>query len=75
MTITLWKFTGPFQNLLTLEKSVALILVLRSLYNKANDPLFNSLRKSGIEAQVQFTSKAMENARVTSLTIHLREKD
>lgn len=50
MTITLWKFTIPFQNLPTLEKSVALILVLRivrnqmfgspdlSLYNKANDP-------------------------------------
>ena len=29
MTITLWKFTRPFQNLLTLETSVALILVLR----------------------------------------------
>ena len=137
MTITLWKFTRPFQNLLTLEKSVVLILVLckkpdvwvtwpvtvksrkvttekykmglrrlspfrkRSLpfwtvdatignqafchdrcnilsglkYNKANDPFFNSHRKSNVEAQVKFTSKAMEMARVTSPVIHLREKD
>ena len=37
-----------------------------SLYNKANDPFFNSLRKSDVEAQVKFTSKAMEMARVTS---------
>ena len=46
-----------------------------SLYNKANDPFFNSLRKSDVEAQVKFTSKAMEMARVTSPVIHLREKD
>ena len=45
------------------------------LYNKANDPLFNSLRKSDVEAQVKFTSKAMERARVNSLAIHLRDKD
>ena len=42
-------------------------------YNKANDTFFSSLRKSDVEAQVKFTSKAMERA--TSLVIHFREKD
>ena len=35
-------------------------------YNKANDTFLNSLRKNEVEAQVEFTLKILERARVTS---------
>ena len=34
-------------------------------YNKANNTFLNSLRKNEVEAQVKFTLKIMERARVT----------
>ena len=34
-------------------------------YNKANNTFLSSLRKNDVEAQVEFTSKVMESARVT----------
>ena len=34
-------------------------------YNKANNTFLNSVRKNDIEAQVEFTLKIMERARVT----------
>ena len=34
-------------------------------YNKESDTFLNSLRKKDVEAQVTFTSKVMERARVT----------
>ena len=34
-------------------------------YNKAYDTFLNSLRKDEVEAQVEFTWKIMERARVT----------
>ena len=35
-------------------------------YNKAINTFLNSLRKNDVEAKVEFTSKIMESARVTS---------
>ena len=35
------------------------------MYNKATNKFLNSLRKSKVEAQVEFTSKVRERARVT----------
>ena len=35
-------------------------------YNKANDTFLNRLRKNEVEAQVEFTLKILERARVTS---------
>ena len=34
-------------------------------YNKESDTFLNSLKKNDVEAQVEFTSKVMERARVT----------
>ena len=34
-------------------------------YNKANKTFLNSLRKNDVEAQVEFTLKVMEKAKVT----------
>ena len=44
-------------------------------YNKANDTFSIVLKKSDVDAQVKFTSKAIERARVTSTVIYFREKD
>ena len=35
------------------------------IYHKANNTLFNSLRKNDVEAQVEFTLRVLKRARVT----------